>query len=87
MTANCRPLFRRVSVKKVSTAPSTTASHSMVTPPPSSSASRKRPAVETRPPLFSKLQKSKAHKRPRSEILDLTEDPPASSPQEVEARV
>ncbi|GAA0169441.1 hypothetical protein LIER_23929 [Lithospermum erythrorhizon] len=44
----------------------------------------KRPIVETRPPLFSKRQKSIAQKRPGSELLDLTEDPPVSSPQEVE---
>ncbi|GAA0153585.1 hypothetical protein LIER_11787 [Lithospermum erythrorhizon] len=83
MTGNHRPLFRWVSVKKVSTAPTTNPSHSTVTPH-SSSASGKRPAVEIRPPLFSKRQKSIAHKRPMSEILDLTEDPPTSSPQEVE---
>ncbi|GAA0184651.1 hypothetical protein LIER_31939 [Lithospermum erythrorhizon] len=59
--------------------------HSYPPPPlPSSSASGKRPVVETRPLLFSKRQKSISYKRPRSEILDLTEDPPASSPQEVE---
>ncbi|GAA0164573.1 hypothetical protein LIER_20172 [Lithospermum erythrorhizon] len=35
--------------------------------------------IETRPKLFSKRQKSIAHKLPRSEILDLTEDPPFST--------
>ncbi|GAA0183993.1 hypothetical protein LIER_31310 [Lithospermum erythrorhizon] len=47
--------------------------------PASVSLSEKRPApTEGRPkPLFSKRQKSIAHKPPKSDILDLTVDPPS----------
>ncbi|GAA0185657.1 hypothetical protein LIER_32945 [Lithospermum erythrorhizon] len=84
MTRERVPLFRRAKVvKKVSQDTGVTASHPSVALQPSS-LSGKRPAAETRPPLFSKRQKFVAHKRPKSEILDLTEDLPISIPPERE---
>ncbi|GAA0146328.1 hypothetical protein LIER_06313 [Lithospermum erythrorhizon] len=79
MTGPRVPLFCRAKVvKRVSKEPR--GSPAIVAQPAtahqSSSMLGKRPAsAETRPPLFSMRQKSIAHKLPRSEILDLTEDP------------
>ncbi|GAA0150079.1 hypothetical protein LIER_09099 [Lithospermum erythrorhizon] len=80
MTGDRIPLFRRAKVVKkvskdtvVTTSPPTIASQS-------SSLPGKTSAAKTHPPLFSKRQKSVAHKRPRSEILDLIEDPPSFVP-------
>ncbi|GAA0158603.1 hypothetical protein LIER_15578 [Lithospermum erythrorhizon] len=83
MTGERILLFRRAKVvKKVSQ--DTVATTSPPTVAPQSSLSRKRPTAEARPPppqpLFSKRQKSIAHKRPRSEILDLTKYPPSYIP-------
>ncbi|GAA0166528.1 hypothetical protein LIER_21664 [Lithospermum erythrorhizon] len=80
MTGDRVPLFRLAKVvKKVSKDTVVTASPPAVASQ-SSSLSGRRPVVETCPSLFSKRQKSSARKLPRSEILDMTEDPPSSTP-------
>ncbi|GAA0138640.1 hypothetical protein LIER_00345 [Lithospermum erythrorhizon] len=82
MTGDRVPLFRRARVVKKSSNEPGVSARSVLQPAAAqtSSISKKRPAPnETRPKLFSKRQKSNAHKLSRSDILDLIEDIPSST--------